>query len=99
MALTGKQRRYLRSLGHALPAVVLVGKEGLTDEVADVTREQLRAHELVKVKLVAKNDVGLDRHDAAAQLAKTTGSEVAQVLGKTFLLYRRREETPKLVLP
>ncbi|WP_235269768.1 YhbY family RNA-binding protein [Geoalkalibacter subterraneus] len=49
--LTGKQARYLRSLGHHLEAVIMVGKDGVTDNLVESTDESLVAHELVKIKL------------------------------------------------
>lgn len=95
--LSGKQRRYLRGLGHPLSAVVTVGKDGLTDAVAAALETALDDHELVKVR-IGKNAL-VDRREAAAELARQTGSEVAQVLGSTILLYRARDEDPRIVLP
>ena len=96
-ALTGKQRRHLRALGHHLSAVVQVGHEGVTDAVARQTDQQLEAHELIKVKV--SENAPLDRQEAAAQLAGKCGAHLAQVLGRTALLYRRRQEKPEIVLP
>ncbi len=93
-ALTGKQRRALRALGHALAPVVQLGKGGLSDELVAAVDQALADHELIKVKLLESFD--LDRHDAAAQLAARTGSQVAQVLGRTVLLYRPDPDEPRL---
>ena len=95
--LTGKQRRHLRALGHHLTAVVQVGHEGVTDAVVKQTEAQLEAHELIKVKVSENAPEG--RKDAAAQLAERTKSHLAQVLGRTALLYRRRKKDPAIVLP
>jgi RNA-binding protein len=84
--LTGKQTRYLRGLGHALRPAVMLGRQELSETVVASLDEALSAHELVKVKL--QEGCLLDRHAAAAQLAAATGAAVAQVLGKTILLYR-----------
>jgi RNA-binding protein len=97
MTLTGKQRRHLRALGHPLRPLVLVGKEGVTDALAAAIDQALLDHELIKVK-VGEN-AGVDRHDAADAIAEKTRSEVAQVLGNTVLLYRRRAEDPTIELP
>ena len=51
MALTGKQRRALRALGHHLEPVVQVGHAGITDGVVAALEQALWDHELVKVKL------------------------------------------------
>jgi RNA-binding protein len=95
--LTGKQRRYLRALGHHLAPVMQIGHEGLSDAVVAEANAQLDTHELIKVKVGESSPVS--RHDAAAALADKTGSAVAQVLGRTFLLYRRRPRDPHLTLP
>ncbi len=97
MSLTGKQRRALRALGHELKPIVQVGKGGIDDGLLAALDRALADHELVKVKL--GESAGLDRHDAAEELAQKTKSEVAQVLGNIVLLYRRDPEDPKIELP
>ncbi|CAH2030659.1 ribosome assembly RNA-binding protein YhbY [Trichlorobacter ammonificans] len=94
--LTGKQKRHLRSLGHGLKPVVLIGKKEIDDHLVAETVAALACHELIKVKVL--ENCGLDRHEASELLAEATSSEVAQVLGKTFLLYRPAEK-PVIVLP
>lgn len=97
MALTGKQKRFLRGRGHSLQPGVQIGKEGLTDAIIQALDQALLDHELVKVR-IGQNSV-VERKQAARELAVLTGSEVAQVLGNTLLLYRARPEDPVLVLP
>lgn len=84
--LAGRQARYLRGLGHHLKPLVMLGREGLTDNVVAAAAAVFEAHELVKVKL--GSGCLLDRKNAAAVLAEKTGSQVIQVLGKTILLFR-----------
>jgi RNA-binding protein len=97
--LTGKQRRYLRGLGHELRSIVQVGKGGLDDGLVAALDRALLDHELVKVKLgEVPDDLG-DRHDIATNLAGRTRSHVAQVLGNTVLLYRAHPDEPTIVLP
>ncbi len=95
--LTGKQRRHLRALGHHLAPVLHIGHEGLTDSLVAQANAQLESHELIKVKVGESSP--LPRHDAASQLGSATHSEVAQVLGRTFLLYRPRANDPQIKLP
>lgn len=40
-----------------------------------------------------------DRHATAEDLARRTRAHLAQVLGRTALLYRRRRDEPTIVLP
>ena len=63
--LSGKQRRYLRGLGHHLDAVVHVGKDGLSDGLVVATDAALVQHELIKVRLA--DSVPGDRHQWPAQ--------------------------------
>jgi RNA-binding protein len=73
--------------------VVLVGQNGVTPEVILAVEEQLAAHELIKIKLAEDTE---DRNAAAEELANHTGSELAQVLGRTVLLFKKRQEKSKI---
>lgn len=95
--LSGKQRRHLRGLGHHLTAVVQIGKAGLSAGIVGAVDAALEEHELVKVKIGA--EAPEDRHEIADGLASGTKSDVAQVLGRTLLLYRRHPKKPRIVLP
>jgi RNA-binding protein len=96
-SLTGKAARYLRGLGHELSPVVSIGKEGLTDAVVSAASAALLTHELVKVKV--QGEAPIDRKLAATELAEKTQSALAQVLGRTFLLYKKHPKKPKIQLP
>lgn len=97
MALTGKQSRHLRALGHHLEALVHIGKDGVTEGIAGAIDQCLTDHELVKVRL--NPEASADRDEAAAAIAKAVKADVAQVLGRTILLYRRHPSEPKINLP
>lgn len=94
--LNGKQKRFLRALGHGLKPVVRVGKNEINSALTEETVTALAAHELVKIKLLESCE--MDRHEVAATLAKAADAEVAQILGRTILLYRQGEK-PKIELP
>lgn len=94
--LKGKQVRFLRGLGHHLQPVIMLGKDALSEQVIRATDEALAKHELIKVRL--QEGCMLDRKKAAAELAGLTSSSIAQILGNTFLLYRRGEK-PEITLP
>jgi len=90
--LTGKQRRHLRALGQRLAATVQVGHDGVTDGLVAQLDAQLEALELVKVRVSENAPEG--RHDIAEALAQRTNAHLAQVLGRTALLYRARKQAP-----
>jgi RNA-binding protein len=95
--LTGKQRRHLRALGQQLGPTLHVGQEGVSEAVVRQADLQLEAHELIKVRV--GDNAPEDRHATAESLARRTRAELAQVIGRTALLYRRRREEPTIVLP
>jgi RNA-binding protein len=97
MALTAKQRQFLKGLAHPLSPVVRVGKGRLKPSVVAETNRSLEAHELIKVRI--ESDDAAERRDIATRLAAETGSEVAATIGKLAILYRAREEKPKIKLP
>jgi len=95
--LSGKQRRYLRGLGHRLEPIVQLGKQGLTEGITAAVDAALQEHELVKVRV--GTECPDDRHDVAERLAPTVKGEIAQVLGRTLLVWRKRLKDSKIQLP
>ncbi len=90
---SGPLRRKLRAAGHHLSAVVQVGKEGVSEPVLRQLSRALLDHELVKVKIGGESPE--DRFEAAGRLADGAGAQVAQILGRTLLLYRRHPKKPR----
>lgn len=96
-SLTGKQRRHLRALAHDLKPLIQVGHAGLTQGVLEALDGALETHELVKVKLLSECP---DQASALIpRVEENTRSSVAQVIGRTLVVYRRRKEKPVIVLP
>jgi RNA-binding protein len=95
--LGGKQRRHLRALGHSLDPVVQIGKLGLTDGVTSALDAALEQHELVKVRV--GTECPEERNAIAERLGPSLRADVAQLLGRTILLYRRHPKKPKIKLP
>jgi RNA-binding protein len=87
--LNGKQRRALRAKGHHLEPIVIVGQSGVTEGILSAVSQALSDHELIKVKI---NEGPEDRHEAADHLAQGTGAELAQLLGRTALLFKARKK-------
>ena len=97
MPLSGADARHLRALAHKLVPVVQLGKEGITEALAEATARALLDHELIKVKLLA--EAPIERREAAEQLAAATESHVAQVVGRVIVLYKPHPKKPKIRLP
>jgi RNA-binding protein len=95
--LTGKQRSFLRALAHPLKPVVQIGHGGLTDSVLAAIDGALSTHELIKVRITGKEDASAA--ELALEVETGTRSTVAQVIGKTLVVYRARKKDPVIVLP
>lgn len=95
--MTSKQRAFLRSLATNIDTIVMVGKGGMSGNIIKQTDDALTARELIKGKVLETSDI--NSRETAEILAKETNSEVVQVIGTKFVLYRRNNDEPKIILP
>lgn len=96
MKLTNKQKQHLKGLAHSLKPVVMVGGNGLTDNVMAEVDIALNHHELIKVK-VPSEDRDEKKSLMDAIVAKS-GAEKLQVIGHILIIYRQSEEK-KISIP
>lgn len=95
--MTSKQRAYLKSLASNLNPIFQVGKSSLTPELTEAIAESFNKNELIKVA-VLKNCLD-DPNEIAQVVAERTHSQLVQVIGKKFVLYKPDKKNPKIVLP
>ena len=95
--LTTKQKQFLRGLAHPLSPTVRVGRGGARPAVVDEVKKSLLAHELIKVRIEV--DESKERRAIAEKLAEGADAHVAGTIGKIAILYRARDENPKIKLP
>ena len=95
--LTGKQKRFLRAMGNEMDPILQVGKGGISSTVVAQTQEALEARELIKGR-VLQNCLE-EPKSVAADLAEQTHSELVQVIGRNFLLYKPAKDKPAIALP
>ena len=81
-----KDRLYLRSLGQKLPDLVYIGKDGLTANVLKQIKDNLFAHELIKLKV--QQSVVDDLGDFATNIEKECDCDVVCVIGSKILVYK-----------
>ena len=94
MELTSKQRAQLRGLANTIDTIVHVGKDGIGENLIRQADEALEARELIKGR-VLDNNIEYDARRAAEELAKATRSQVVQIIGTKFVLYRETHSRPK----
>lgn len=88
--LNKQQILAMRAQAHHLHPVVMVGQKGLTEAVVRETDTALRAHELIKVRVLG--DDREERSEIAAALCAAVGAQLVQHIGKLLVLYRKKEE-------
>ena len=99
MELTSKQRAFLRGLASGEDTILHVGKDGIGDNLIKQANDALEARELIKGR-VLENSL-LTAREAAEVLAPVTRSEVVQVIGSKFVLFRyqHNKDKRKIELP
>lgn len=95
--MTSKQRAYLKGLAMELDPVFHIGKSSVTPENINAISEVFNTHELVKIG-VLKNCTD-DPREIADVVAERTRSQVVQVIGKKFILYKPFRDKPQIILP
>lgn len=96
IALTTKQKQFLKGLAHHLSPIVMLGGNGLTEGVLAEIENALDHHELIKVKIS-----GADRetkHLIINAILRETKAVQVQTIGHILVLYRQSEEK-KISLP
>ena len=94
MELTSKQRAQLRGLANSIDTIIQIGKDGIGENLIQQVNDALEARELIKGR-VLDNNIEYDARLAAQTLAEATRSEVVQVIGTKFVLYRESHSKPK----
>ena len=95
--LTSKQRAYLRGLANSYEVILTVGKGGVIDTVIKQADEALEKRELIKGSVLETSPESC--RECAEKIAQGAKAEVVQVIGRKFVLYRKNEKEPVIVLP
>lgn len=95
MELTGKQKRYLRSLAVNIRPIVQIGKSGLSNEILTSIRHAADSRELIKVNILQNSDE--TAKDVAAMIDEM-GLNVVQIIGRNVVVFKvsDRKENRKI---
>jgi putative YhbY family RNA-binding protein len=88
--LTTSERRALRADAHHLDPVVMIGGDGLTPAVAKETDSALKAHGLIKVRVLGDDRAA--REEIFAQLCDQLNAAPIQHIGKLLVIWRPMPE-------
>ncbi len=85
-----KQRIELRSIASKLKPLVLVGKDGFSENVLKQISEELFNHELIKVSMQENAPIPTDFE--LTEMAVKLGCEVITTIGRKIVLYKHSEK-------
>lgn len=95
--ITSKQRAYLRGLANEIPAIMQVGKGGVSENQLKTFSDALEARELIKLTVL--DNSGASPREVLDALAEALGAEAIAATGKKIVLYRASEKNPTIILP
>ena len=95
--LTSKQRAYLRGLGQSCPAIMQIGKGGITENLIKTVSDALEARELVKLTVLENS--GENPREALDKLCEALGAEGVSAVGRKIVLYRESKDKKTIELP
>lgn len=90
--LTSKQRSTLRGIASTYETIFQIGKGGIQETLITQVNDALRAREMIKLRVLENS--AYTAREAAEEIAEKTGSEVVQVIGSRFVLFKRNPKDP-----
>ena len=94
--LNSRQRAQLRGLANSLDTIFQIGKGGVTENTVKQVNDALEAREIIKLRTLETSPVS--SREAAEQIAEKTHSDVVQVIGSRFVLYRESRDNKQIKL-
>lgn len=94
--INSKQRAVLRRMANTLEPVVHIGKGGISENIINQTEEALNSKELVKCAIL--RTATESTREICDEIAEKTGADIVQVIGRKFVLYKRNEEEPVIII-
>lgn len=80
----------IKERAQALDITVRIGKNGVSDGTINEISRQLKARELVKIKLLDNFINGKDKNDTIEEIRKATRSQLITKRGFIFVLYKKK---------
>lgn len=90
--INSKQRRALEKYAHSLEPVVIVGANGVTEQVVKMVSVSLDAHELIKVKF---NEFKDEKRELTEKICNDCGAYLVRIIGNIAILFRQNKDPEK----
>ena len=94
--LNSRQRAQLRGMANLTETILQIGKSGIVENTIIQVNRALEARELIKLRVL--ETCPLTVREAADEVAQKTDSDVVQVIGTRFILYRESRDNKKIKL-
>jgi RNA-binding protein len=94
--LSNNQKKFLRKLAHDLNPVIMIGQNGLTQNVIDEMLLTMEKHELLKLKVRVEKD---EKQSTIDKILEVSKAEIIQVVGNVVVIYKPFDDEPQIVLP
>ena len=88
--LTSKERAELRAQANAIETTLIVGKDGVTENVIAEAERLLTARELVKGKVL--ETALMSAREVSDEICEATGADGVSCVGYKFVIYRFSEK-------
>ena len=88
--LTSKDRAELRAQANTIDTTLIVGKDGVTDNVVAEADRLLTARELVKGKVL--ETALMSAREVSDEICQATGADGVSCVGSKFVIYRYSEK-------
>ena len=88
--LTSKERAELRAQANAIDTTLIVGKDGVTENVVAEAERLLTARELVKGKVL--ETALMSAREVSDEICEATGADGVSCVGSKFVIYRFSEK-------
>ena len=89
--LDKKDKYRLRALANPLKPVVIIGKDGLTENIVASINDVIRTHELIKISIL-KTYEGLPTKELAQLICSTISAEYIFTVGRTMVIYKKNKD-------
>ena len=91
--LTSKERAELRAQANTIETTLIVGKDGVTENVVAEADRLLTARELVKGKVL--ETALMSAREVSDEICEVTGADGVSCVGSKFVIYRFSEKCQK----
>ena len=86
-----KDKYRLRSLANHMKSIVIIGHEGLSENIIDAINDAIKTHELIKISIL-KTYLGLSTKEMAELICSMINAELIYTCGRVMTIYKKNKD-------